>query len=328
VAKTKRLIVPSQIKRQRLDQFLAEHLRGISRSALKRFIEEGRVFIDAKPVKPHYQVRAGQEVKLQLVETRPAKVSPEKTSLDVVFEDDQLLVVNKPAGMMVHPASGVYSGTLVNALLHHCAKLSGIHGPLRPGIVHRLDKDTTGLLMVAKTDQAHRVLADQLQQHVIRREYRAIVWGQFPSTEGIIDSPIGRHRTDRKRMAIRLVRGRKAMTRYRVEEEFGVCSFLSLKLETGRTHQIRVHLAHLGHPVLGDPKYGGRRKKLAGLRQASRKMGEELLRLMPRQALHAQILGFNHPVKGKFMQFEAKLPEDMAVTLERLRGWWRGRLSV
>jgi 23S rRNA pseudouridine1911/1915/1917 synthase len=328
VGKTTKFIVPRQVKRQRLDQFLAGHRPDLSRSALKKLIVQEQVLVDGKPAKAHYQVRSGQVIKLQLARMAPTKVKSEEIPLDVFFEDEHLLVVNKPAGLMVHPASGIYSGTLVNALLHHCDGLSEIGGELRPGIVHRLDKDTTGLLMVAKTDQAHRVLAEQLQQRVVRREYRSIVWGQFPSRKGSIDSPIGRHRVNKKKMAIRLVEGRKALTHYRVEEEFGICSALSLKLETGRTHQIRVHLAHLGHPVLGDPKYGGRRKKLAGLRQAGRKMGQELLRLMPRQALHAQLLGFKHPQTGTFMQFEADLPEDMAVTLERLRGWWRGRLRA
>jgi 23S rRNA pseudouridine1911/1915/1917 synthase len=226
---------------------------------------------------------------------------------------------------MVHPASGIYTGTLVNALLHHCGTLPAADGPLRAGIVHRLDKDTTGLLMVAKTAQAHRALTDQLQRHVVRREYRAIVWGQFPATSGSIDSPIGRSRGDRKKMAVRLVEGRQALTHYRVEEEFGICSYLSVKLETGRTHQIRVHLAHLGHPVLGDPKYGGRAKKLAGLGRSGRQIGQDLLQIMPRQALHAKMLGFTHPVAGTFMQFESDLPEDMVAALKMLRRWRKGR---
>ncbi len=328
MAKIKRIIVPKQIKGRRLDHFLAEHLPGLSRSASKKLIAGGQVLVAGKCVKPHYPVRSGQEIRIQVAAAKTPDIGPEKLPVEIFFEDEHLLVVNKPAGMMVHPASGIYSGTLVNALLHHCGHLSKINEPLRPGIVHRLDKDTTGLLMVAKTDQAHHNLSDQLQRRVVRREYRAIVWGQFPAADGSIDTPIGRHRVDKKKMAVRLVEGRKALTHYRVEEEFGICSYLSLKLETGRTHQIRVHLAHLGHPVLGDSKYGGRRNKLAGLRQASQKMGQELLKLMPRQALHAQILGFNHPVTNTFMQFEADLPEDMVVTLERLRGWWRGRLRT
>jgi 23S rRNA pseudouridine1911/1915/1917 synthase len=327
VGKIKKLVVPSQNKRQRLDQFLAKHQPDLSRSALKKLIAGGLVLVDRKAVKPHYQVHPGQKIEFQVPEMATPKVSPEEIPLDIFFEDQHLLVINKPAGMMVHPASGIYSGTLVNALLHHCKGLSEVGGALRPGIVHRLDKDTTGLLMVARTNQAHGYLADQLARRVVRREYRAIVWGQFPSPKGSIDSPIGRHRVNKKKMAIRLVEGRKALTHYRVLEEFGICSYLALKLETGRTHQIRVHLAHLGHPILGDPKYGGRRNKLAGLRQASRKMGQELLKLMPRQALHARMLGFTHPATGTVMQFEADLPEDMVVTLKRLRGWWAGRLE-
>jgi 23S rRNA pseudouridine1911/1915/1917 synthase len=294
-------------------------LKSQSRSALKKLIASGGVWVDGKPVKPHYQVHGGQVIKFQSVVGKSEKVAPEEIPLDIFFEDAHLLVVNKPAGMVVHPASGVYTGTLVNALLHHCRELSGINGANRPGIVHRLDKDTTGLLMVAKNDEAHRALAEQLARRTVRREYRAIVWGQFPAVKGSVDSPIGRHRVDRKKMAVQLVDGRKAVTHYRVEEEFGLCSYLSLKLETGRTHQIRVHLAHLGHPVLGDPKYGGRRKKLTSLHQPARETGQELLKIMPRQALHAKVLGFQHPVTGTAMQFESDLPEDMERVLELLR---------
>jgi 23S rRNA pseudouridine1911/1915/1917 synthase len=321
VGKIKRLVVPSQIREQRLDQFLAVHLQDLSRSALKKLIVGGQVLVEGKPAKPHQQVKAGQQIKIQLAEWEQPEVSPEEIPLDIFFEDAHLLVVNKPAGMMVHPASGIYTGTLVNALLGHSGELSGANGLLRPGIVHRLDKDTTGLLMVAKTDKAHRILADQLARRTVRREYRAVIWGQFPSQQGSIDSPIGRHQGDRKKMAVRLVKGRRAVTHYRVEEEFGICSYLSLKLETGRTHQIRVHLAHLGHPILGDAKYGGRRKKLAGLHQVARTKGQELLKIMPRQALHAKVLGFTHPETGAFMQFESDLPEDMVATLRSLREW-------
>lgn len=277
------------------------------------------MWVDGKVSKPHHKVHGGQVIKFQVVEQGARKIEPEDIPLDIFFEDEHLLVVNKPAGMMVHPASGIYSGTLVNALLHHTRELSAEGGDLRAGIVHRLDKDTTGLLMVAKTDQAHRRLAEQLAERTVRREYRAIVWGQFPADDGSIDSPIGRSRGDRKKMAVRLVEGRKAVTHYHIEEEFGVCSSLALKLETGRTHQIRVHLAHLGHPVLGDPKYGGRRKKLSGLSSPAREVGQELLKVMDRQALHAKLLGFTHPMTGTFMQFESDLPEDMETALKTLR---------
>jgi 23S rRNA pseudouridine1911/1915/1917 synthase len=281
------------------------------------------VWIDGRVAKPHHKVHGGQVVKFQVVDRGPQKVKPEDIPLDIFFEDDHLLVVNKPAGMMVHPASGIYTGTLVNALLHHSQNLSGVGGEQRAGIVHRLDKDTTGLLMVAKTDQAHRRLAEQLAQRTVRREYRAIVWGRFPAKSGSIDSPIGRSRGDRKKMAVRLVEGRKAVTHYRIEEEFGICSSLALKLETGRTHQIRVHLAHLGHPVLGDPKYGGRTKRLSGLSAPARALGQELLTVIGRQALHAKVLGFTHPETGTFMQFESDLPADMEAALGVLREWRR-----
>jgi 23S rRNA pseudouridine1911/1915/1917 synthase len=299
--------------------FLARHLKNQSRSAIKKLIGSGGVWVDGKPAKPHLQVRGGQLIKFQVIASQPEQVSPEEIPLDILFEDEHLLVINKPAGMMVHPASGIYTGTLVNALMHHCPFLSGIGGSLRAGIVHRLDKDTSGLLMAAKTDVAHRGLADQLERRVVRREYRAIVRGQFPAESGSIDTPIGRSRGDRKKMAVRLVEGRKAVTHYRVEEEFGICSYLALKLETGRTHQIRVHLAHLGHPVLGDPKYGGRAGKLTGFSASARTLGQQLLEVMPRQALHAKVLGFTHPVTGTFMQFESDLPADMERALEALK---------
>lgn len=296
-------------------------MKSQSRSALKKLIDSGGVWIDGKAAKPHHRVHGGQVIKFQAVESASQKIDPEELPLDIFFEDGHLLVINKPAGMMVHPASGIYTGTLVNALLHHSRELSAVGGDLRAGIVHRLDKDTTGLLMVAKTDQAHRLLADQLAKRTVRREYRAIVWGQFPADDGSIDSPIGRSRGDRKKMAVRLVEGRKAVTHYHIEEEFGVCSYMALKLETGRTHQIRVHLAHLGHPVLGDPKYGGRRRKLTGLSASARAIGQELLTVMNRQALHAKVLGFTHPITETFMQFESDLPADMEQALGVLRGW-------
>ncbi len=313
------MIIPPQVHEQRLDVFLARRLKSQSRSALKKLIDSGGVWIDGKTAKPHHKVHGGQVIKFQAVERAPQKIEPEDIPLDIFFEDDHLLVINKPAGMMVHPASGIYTGTLVNALLHHSRALSGVGGEQRAGIVHRLDKDTTGLLMVAKTDQAHRRLAEQLAQRTVRREYRAIVWGRFPAKRGSIDSPIGRSRGDRKKMAVRLVEGRKAVTHYHIEKEFGICSYMALKLETGRTHQIRVHLAHLGHPVLGDPKYGGRTKRLSGLSTAARATGQELLEVMPRQALHAKVLGFTHPITETFMQFESDLPADMERALEVLR---------
>ncbi|MBI4550716.1 MAG: RluA family pseudouridine synthase, partial [Candidatus Latescibacteria bacterium] len=235
-------------------------------------------------------------------------------------EDDALLVVNKPAGMVVHPACGHWDATLVNALLYHCGQLSGAGGTIRPGIVHRLDKETSGLLVVAKRDDVHSVLAGQLAARQIIRQYVAVVWGRLTPDTGSIIAPIGRHPVDRKRMAVVAEgQGRAAITHYRVTERFRWCSLLDLRLETGRTHQIRVHLAHLGHPVFGDATYGGRMKRVGGLSPADRRLATDLLEHLPRQALHAAHLRFCHPLTGETLAFTAPLPDDMAQTLDRLR---------
>ncbi len=293
---------------QRLDAYLASHPAvGLSRARLKRLIQDGAVTVGGQTVKPSRPMRTGEAVSISMPALKPPSVEPEAIALEVFYEDGDLLVLNKPASMVVHPAGRVRSGTVVNALLHHCAGgLSGIGGVERPGIVHRLDKETSGLLVAAKTDRAHLSLTEQFAGRRVEKRYRAIVLGLLEADEGEIDKPIGRHPTDRKRMAV-VEGGREALTTLRVLERFDAHTHLEVALRTGRTHQIRVHLASEGHPVLGDPIYGSRRGRQAG--------GEPLI---GRQALHAWRLAFNHPVDGRRMAFEAPPPEDFEEALRRL----------
>ena len=252
-------------------------------------------------------------------EPEPLLPYPEDIPLDILFEDPYLLVLNKPPGLPVHPGAGRHSGTLVHALLAHCARISEVGEPLRPGIVHRLDKDTSGVMAVAKDDHVHRALSEQWKEHTVFRRYIAFVWGKMKRPKGIVEAPIGRHPRDRKKMAV-VEGGRPARTEYEVLEEYEFLSLLALYPKTGRTHQIRVHLSHIGHPVFGDPKYGGRTKRLGGLPPGQRRRAEELLGLIQRQALHAEVLGFVHPVVGEYMEFRADLPEDMDGLRKALRG--------
>lgn len=296
----------------RLDSYLAEQT-GLSRSAAARLVESGAVLLNGKPARKRTQLAEGDEILLELPEPEEIDAVPEDIPLDVVYEDRDLLVINKPSGMVVHPAAGNPSGTLVNALLHHCkGELSGIGGKLRPGIVHRIDKLTSGLLVVAKNDEAHRILAAALEKHEIVREYHALVSGGFSLDAGTIDLPIGRHPTDRKRMAvIRDGHGAKsAVTHYTVAERFGAITYLTLRLETGRTHQIRVHLSSLGHPLLGDTVYGG------GITAFEKRHAH----LFDGQCLHAKRLSFRHPKTGEDMTFETPLPSEFEELLRILRG--------
>ena len=295
---------------KRLDRLLTEYEVG-SRSYIQKLIREGHVVVNGHPVKPSYPVRAGDRVYVIVPSPEEWSIDPEDIPLDVLFEDEYILVLNKPPGMVVHPGPGHHSGTLVNALLHHCDHLSGINGVLRPGIVHRLDRYTSGLLIVAKNDAAHRHLARQLHLRTITRQYLSFVWGQISLSEGRIEAPIGRHPIDRKRMAVIEVGGRAAATSYRVIESFDFLSFLALSLHTGRTHQIRVHLSHMGHPVFGDPEYGGRERRLKGISPTFRNIARSYLADMPRQALHAQTLRFVHPATHEPLEFAVDMPEDM-----------------
>ena len=299
----------------RLDAFLSrgdESFPALSRSAAAKLIAEGNVTLNGKPADKNDRLNPGDEIQLTLPEPEPIDASPEDIPLDIVYEDQDLLVVNKPSGMVVHPAPGNPSGTLVNALLYHCrGELSGINGALRPGIVHRIDKQTSGLLVVAKTDEAHKKLAAELEGHHITREYHALVQGGFANDTGTIDLPIGRHPVDRKRMAV--IRdghtSRPAVTHYTVAERFGDVTYLVLQLETGRTHQIRVHLSSIGHPLLGDTTYGGGKT-------AFERKHEKLL---DGQCLHAARLTFIHPRTGETMTFSCPLPSDFEALLGILR---------
>ena len=309
--------VPPQDKPQRLDLFLSLHHADLSRTRVQSLIKQGAVLINGHPSRASYVVREGDAIAIDLPAPEPLEIEPEDLPLNILFEDQDLLVLDKAAGMVVHPAPGAWQGTLVNALLHHCADLSGINGVLRPGIVHRLDKDTTGLLVVAKNDAAHRHLATQLEARQIQRRYLALVWGHPKEDQGRIHAPIGRNPRDRKLMAV-VAGGRDALTHFTVQERFAFLSRLDLRLETGRTHQIRVHLQHLGHPIFGDPTYGGR-NRTRGIRPEYRRPAEHLLGLIDRQALHAQKLRFTHPTTGESMEFEAELPADLARLLEAVR---------
>ena len=289
---------------ERLDQLLSREVEGLTRSAAQRLLEEGRVLLNGRPAKKNARPSPGDRVELTLPDPEPVDILPQPIPLDVVYEDADVIVVDKPVGMVVHPAPGHPDGTLVNALLYHCKNsLSGINGQLRPGIVHRIDRDTSGLIIVAKNDRAHLTLAGQLQDHSLFRLYHAIVLGGFREEHGTVDAPIARHPTDRKRMAVcRPGEGREAVTHYQVVDSHGGFTHLTCRLETGRTHQIRVHMAHIGHPLLGDPVYGPKRPfpGLAG------------------QCLHAAQLTFTHPSTGERITVEAPLPDWFQSALQKL----------
>ena len=286
----------------RIDSFLAAQTEGVSRSYLQKLIADGQILVNDKTVKSNYKVKTGDTLLVNIPEAAPIDILPEEMDLDIVYEDSDLLVINKPIGLVVHPAHGHYSGTLVNGLLAHCKDLSGINGKMRPGIVHRIDKDTSGLLVAAKNDSAHRALAAQLKEHSIRRAYYALVQGVISEPAGIVDAPIGRHETDRKKMAVTFKNSKEARTHYFVKERFARNTFIECRLETGRTHQIRVHMAHIGHPILGDTVYGHKKKEL----------GQES------QCLHAGILCFSHPRDGHPVMVMADLPEYFKEVIKKL----------
>ena len=296
---------------ERLDAYIAEQTE-LSRSTAARLIENGQITVNGSPVQKKYTPREGDIIDIILPEIKEAEATAENIPIDVVYEDDYIIVINKPKGMVVHPAPGNYSGTLVNALLYHCRdSLSGIGGVMRPGIVHRIDKDTSGLLVVAKCDEAHTALSEQMKHHGIEREYHALASGGFREDTGTVDYPIGRNPKDRKKMAVVLSGGtaREARTHYTVLERFGAVSYLSLKLETGRTHQIRVHMSYTGHALLGDEVYGGGKTSF----EAKHK------NLFSGQALHAKKLSLTHPKTKERMTFECPLPEEFSKALELLR---------
>lgn len=286
----------------RIDAFLAETVEQLSRSAAQQLLEKGGITVNGKAVKKNYKTHDGDEITVELPEPEPVELLPENIPLDIRYEDEDVVVINKPKGLVVHPAPGHWSGTLVNALMYHCGdSLSGINGQLRPGIVHRIDMDTSGLLIVAKNDFAHQALAEQLKDHALSRIYEAIVVGNIRADSGTIDAPIGRHPVDRKKMAVTEKNSRPAVTHYQVLTRYSGYTHLRLRLETGRTHQIRVHLAWQNHPIVGDMVYG--RGKELGLTS---------------QCLHARSLTFRHPRTGKLVTVECELPEYFQTVLKKL----------
>lgn len=307
--------ITEEMTGQRIDAVLAIKM-DISRSAAQQWLEKGLVTVDARPVVKNYKCRPGDTVAVCPPEPVAYEANPENIPLDIVYEDQHLLVVNKPKGMVVHPAAGHYEGTLVNALLYHCGEsLSGINGVLRPGIVHRIDKDTSGLLMVAKNDKAHQGLAEQIKAHSFTRIYEAVVVGTLPEGQGTVEAPIGRHPTSRKKMAVIATNSKPAITHYEVLEQFPgtattpAYTHVRLRLETGRTHQIRVHMAYLGHPVAGDTVYGPSNQP-------------KPCRDLQGQCLHAKAIGFEHPITGEWLQFESELPAYFTTFLNSLKKPW------
>ncbi len=308
---------------RRLDQFLSETNLNLSRSQAKNLIGKHLVLLNQKSTKPSAHVKAGDLVSGSLPEPERLSLEPEPIPLNILYEDSSIIVIDKPSGMVVHPAYGNPSGTLVNALLYHCKDLAGINGVLRPGIVHRLDKDTSGVMVVAKDDEAFHHLIKQFKNRTVEKVYLAIVFGKFGQDEGLIDSAIGRHPSERKRMSTRTKKGRTAITRWKKVEEFDRCTLLEIFPQTGRTHQIRVHLSSIGHPIMGDPLYG-RKGRPGAIHDPVLK---ECVKRMNRQTLHAQRLGFTHPRTRERVRFVSPIPQDMREVLERLRSKPKGETS-
>ena len=289
---------------ERIDKFLSRNCENLSRSYIQKLLKDGNIIVNKLAVKANYKIASGDVIHIRIPESEPLDILPENIPLDILYEDSDILIVNKPKGMVVHPSPGHYTHTLVNAVLYHCGgNLSGINGVIRPGIVHRIDMNTTGSLLICKNDRAHQILAEQLKEHSITRRYHAIVHGNIKEDSGTVDAPIGRHPADRKKMSTKSQHGRHAVTHYRVLERFGSYTYIECELETGRTHQIRVHMSSIGHPILGDDVYGPARCpfKLEG------------------QTLHAKTLGIIHPSTKKYMQFDAPLPQYFQNLLTMLR---------
>ncbi|HHW32372.1 MAG TPA: RluA family pseudouridine synthase [Clostridiaceae bacterium] len=300
----KEISIISEDEGIRIDVWLTSKLEDISRTYVQKLITDSNVTVNDKVVKTNYKIKAGDKVRVEIPEPRKLEVIPEKINIDIVYEDDDIIIVNKPKGMVVHPAAGNYSGTLVNALMDYCGdRLSDINGVIRPGIVHRIDKDTSGLLVVAKNNQAHEKLSAELKTTKLKRVYETIVQGVIVEESGTIDAPIGRHEADRKKMSVNTRTGKRAVTHFKVLERFNNATYLEVRLETGRTHQIRVHMAYIGHPVIGDKVYGGKQQKYS----------------IEGQVLHAKTLGFHHPTTGKYMEFTSQLPEYFINLLKQLR---------
>lgn len=287
---------------KRIDVFLSEET-DITRSAIQKYIEQGHINVNGDPTQKNYKLRTGDIIYMDIPEPAEIDILPENIPLEILYEDKDVIVVNKPQGMVVHPAPGHYTGTLVNALMYHCKEeLSGINGIMRPGIVHRIDKDTSGILVAAKNDRAHLSLTKQLSEHSMKRVYNAIVFNCFNQEEGTVDKPIGRDKKDRKKMAVTEKNSRHAVTHYKQLKKLGKFSLMEMRLETGRTHQIRVHMAYIGHPLLGDTVYGSKKQSFG----------------LSGQVLHAKVLGFVHPTSGEYMEFETPLPEYFQKLIHRL----------
>jgi 23S rRNA pseudouridine1911/1915/1917 synthase len=296
--------IAPEMEGERIDKCISSYMEELSRSYIQKIIKEGNVFVNENVVKANYKTKVDDKVRFIIPEAIEPDIPPQDIALDIIYEDKDILVVNKPKDMVVHPAPGHYEGTLVNAIMYHCgSELSGINGVMRPGIVHRIDKDTTGSIIVCKNDEAHRKIAELLKTHDITRKYRAIVYGNIKEDSGTVDAPIGRHPNDRKKMAVNEKNGKRAVTHYTVLERLGDYTYIECQLETGRTHQIRVHMASINHPLLGDEVYCSRKSpfKLNG------------------QVLHAMTIGFVHPTSGEYMEFEAPLPEYFERLLSILR---------
>lgn len=295
--------VPPEKQGERIDKIICATIDNMSRSAVQKIIDDGGVSVGGIIVSKNYKVRSGDMIRLIIPEAKELSVTAENIPLDIRYEDDDLLVVNKPKGMVVHPAAGNYDGTLVNALLYHCkGSLSGINGVIRPGIVHRIDKDTSGLLIVAKNDMAHISLAEQIKVHSFTREYQSVVYGKMKQESGTVDAPIGRHAVDRKKMAVTQKNSKNAVTHYSVIKQYRDFAHLRLRLETGRTHQIRVHMAYIGHPVAGDPVYGPKK----------------VIESLSGQCLHAGLIGFKHPRTKEYIEIESELPEYFTDFIRRI----------
>ncbi|MDE5620429.1 MAG: RluA family pseudouridine synthase [Ruminococcus sp.] len=296
-----RLSVGEESSGGRIDKYISENIDGLTRSAVQGLLEKGNILVNGKDINKNYKIKSNDDISVEIPEPQCMDAVPENIPLDIVYEDDDLLVVNKPKGMVVHPAHANYNGTLVNALLYHCGEsLSGINGVIRPGIVHRIDKNTSGLLIVAKNDKSHLHLAQQIKEHSFTREYEAVATGYFKESEGTIDAPIGRHKTDRKKMCVTTENSRNAVTHYSVIKQYGGFAYVRLRLETGRTHQIRVHLSYIGHAVLGDDVYGKPYRDIDG------------------QCLHARKIGFIHPTTEKYMEFTSELPDYFRKVLNKI----------
>jgi len=318
--KTVELKIPAEASDERLDKYLGRiDLLDITRSKIQKLIDEGMILVDGVPSRHNHRLKGGEMVVVRIPPPAKTDIVPEDIPLDIVFEDEFMLVVNKPAGMVTHPAAGHYSGTLVNAVLKHTQSVSNVQGLERAGIVHRLDKNTSGLIMIAKSDKVHLALQKQLKDRTVKKIYHALVCGHMKDKTGTIELPVGRSLKDRKKMTVTNVKSREALTEYKLLERFKLHDYMEIHLKTGRTHQIRVHFSHLGHPVFGDGDYGGRLKWHRAVFSIDKLFAHKALEMMPRQALHAKSLALHHPVTGELLQLESNLPDDFARLLEFMR---------